>query len=152
LPPSIHAGWKKTIRVAWPSLLYQREVVDVLYAWAATPKVRETPSKKLVPSEPIVEPTRSAAEASLAEWHEYYVRIAAVLEWQMEVEAWRGGIEDRLEGLEAITGLIPEILERLPATRHHASSSEQSEALCLPAKPGHGPAPRHDLQRSLYRL
>jgi hypothetical protein len=41
--------------------------------------------------------------------------MAAVLEWQMEVEAWRGGIEDRLEGLEAITGLIPDILERLPA-------------------------------------
>jgi hypothetical protein len=41
--------------------------------------------------------------------------MAAVLEWQMEVEAWREGIEDRLEGLEAITGLIPEILERLPA-------------------------------------
>jgi len=33
----------------------------------------------------------------------------------MEVEVWRGGIENRLEGLEAITGLIPEILERLPA-------------------------------------
>jgi len=41
--------------------------------------------------------------------------MAAVLEWQMEIEAWRGGIEDRLQGLEAITGLIPEILERLPA-------------------------------------
>ncbi len=94
---------------------YQREAVDVLYAWAAAPQVREAPSKKLVPSEPIVEPTRPAADASLAEWHEYYVRMAAVLEWQMEVEAWRGGIENRLEGLEAITGLIPEILERLPA-------------------------------------
>ena len=33
----------------------------------------------------------------------------------MEAEAWRSGIEDRLEGLEAITGLIPDILERLPA-------------------------------------
>jgi len=96
-------------------LLYQREAVDVLYAWAAAPKVREAPSKKLVPSEPIVEPASPAADASLAQWHQYYVRMAAVLEWQMEVEAWRGGIENRLEGLEAITGLIPEILERLPA-------------------------------------
>ncbi len=94
---------------------YQREAVDVPYTWAADPKVREAPSKKLVPSEPIVEPARPVADASLAEWHEYYVRMAAVVEWQMEVEAWRGGIEDRLEGLEAITGLIPEILERLPA-------------------------------------
>jgi hypothetical protein len=94
---------------------YQREAVDVLYTWAAAPLAREAPSKKLVPSEPIVEATRPTAEASLAEWHKYYVRMAAVLEWQMEVETWRGGIEDRLEGLEAITSLIPEILERLPA-------------------------------------
>jgi P22_AR N-terminal domain len=94
---------------------YQREAVDVLYSWAAASQVREAPSTKLVPSEPIVEPARPAADASLADWHEYYVRMAAVLEWQMEVEAWRGDIEDRLEGLEAITGLIPEILERLPA-------------------------------------
>jgi hypothetical protein len=94
---------------------YQREAVDVLYAWAVAPQVKEAPSTKLVPSEPIVEPARPTADASLADWHEYYVRMAAVLEWQMEVEAWRGGIEDRLEGLEAITGLIPDILERLPA-------------------------------------
>jgi hypothetical protein len=91
---------------------YQREAVDVLYSWAAEPQGREAPSTKLVPSEPIVEPARSASHA---DWHEYYVRMAAVLEWQMEVEVWRGGIEDRLEGLEAITGLIPDILERLPA-------------------------------------
>ena len=94
---------------------YQREAVDVLYTWAAAPQVREAPSTNLVPSESIGEPARPAAEASLADWHEYYVRMAAVLEWQMEVEVWRGGSEDRLEGLEAITGLIPEILERLPA-------------------------------------
>ena len=41
--------------------------------------------------------------------------MEAVLEEQMEVEAWRSGIEDRLDGLEAITGLIPDILVRLPA-------------------------------------
>lgn len=33
----------------------------------------------------------------------------------MEVEAWRSGIEGRLEGLEANNGLIPNILKRLPA-------------------------------------
>lgn len=37
-----------------------------------------------------------------------------VLEWRRDVEQWRGSVESRLEGLEAITGLIPEILERLP--------------------------------------
>jgi hypothetical protein len=57
---------------------YQREAVDVLYAWAAAPGVIEAPSKKLMPSEPIVEPTRSAANASLAEWHEYLERVSYV--------------------------------------------------------------------------
>jgi hypothetical protein len=33
--------------------------------------------------------------------------VAAVVKWQMEVDAWLSGIEDRLEGLEAITSLIP---------------------------------------------
>ena len=129
---------------------YQREAVDVLSTWAAAPQVREASAKKLVPSEPIVEPTRPVPEASLAEWHEYYVRMAAVLEWQMEVEVWRGGIEDRLEGLEAITGLIPDILERLPAPT--ITPAHQNKVLCLPAQPGHGPAPGRDLQPSLHRL
>ena len=31
----------------------------------------------------------------------------------MDVEQWRGTVESRLEGVEAMTGLIPEILERL---------------------------------------
>ena len=60
------------------SLLYQREAVDVLYAWAAAPGVIEASSKKLMPSEPIVEPTRPAADASLAEWHEYLERVSYV--------------------------------------------------------------------------
>jgi hypothetical protein len=104
----------------------------------------------LVPSEPIVEPTRPAVDASLADWHEYYVRKAAALEWQMEVEAWRSGIEGRLEGLEAITDLVPEILERLPAPT--ISSEHQNKVLRLPAQPCHEPKSRHDLQRALYRL
>ena len=31
----------------------------------------------------------------------------------MDVDQWRGSVESRLEGVEAMTGLIPEILERL---------------------------------------
>ena len=58
---------------------YQREAVDVLYAWAAQSQVREAPSTKLVPSEPIVEPTRPAADASLADWHEYVHRFGGRL-------------------------------------------------------------------------
>ncbi len=39
--------------------------------------------------------------------------MLTVLEWKRDVEQWRGGVETRLENLEAITDLIPEILDRL---------------------------------------
>jgi hypothetical protein len=32
--------------------------------------------------------------------------------WRGEIEVWRGEIESRLEGQEAMSGLLPEILER----------------------------------------
>ena len=47
-------------------LHYQREVVDVLYAWAQTPRVIAAPTN-LIPSEPIAEPTRPALDASIEE-------------------------------------------------------------------------------------
>ena len=34
-------------------------------------------------------------------------------EWRADVEEWRGSVESQLEGDKAMTGLIPEILERL---------------------------------------
>lgn len=93
-------------------LAYQREAVDALYAWASTPKAITAPAN-LIPAEPITQPTRPDRDAPLTEWHDYYLRMAAIIEWQVDIEHWRGGVESRLEGLEAITGLIPEILERL---------------------------------------
>lgn len=39
--------------------------------------------------------------------------MASLIEWQMDVETWRSSVEGRLEGLEAVTDLIPEILERI---------------------------------------
>ena len=93
-------------------LRYQREAVDVLYTWAQTPRTIAAPTS-LVPVGPNTEPVRSAADAPLAEWHEYHLRMAAIIEWQIDVEQWRGSVEGRLEGLEAMTDLIPEILERL---------------------------------------
>ncbi len=39
--------------------------------------------------------------------------MLALVDWQMDIETWRGSVEDRLEGVEAVTDLIPEILERL---------------------------------------
>jgi hypothetical protein len=95
-------------------LHYQKGAVAALFAWASLQKAVAAPSK-LVPSEPIVEPTRPSPDASPDEWLEYHQQMVVVLQWRRDVEAWRGNTESRLEGLEAITGLIPEILERLPA-------------------------------------
>jgi hypothetical protein len=89
---------------------YQREVVDVLYAWAQAPKVAPT---ALVPAEQITRPTPPANDASLTEWREYHRQMVTWLEWQDDIERWRSSVESRLEGVEAMTGLIPEILERL---------------------------------------
>ena len=104
-------------------LRYQREVVDVLYAWAQTPR-----TTAVVPSEPITEPERPADDAALSEWRDYYLRMAALIEWQIDVEQWRGAVETRLEGLEAMTDLIPEILDRLgpmTLTPAHQSALQQ---------------------------
>lgn len=96
-----------------PEILhYQKEVVDVLYAWASEPKAIAAPTT-MVPAEPVTQPVRPADDASLAAWREYYQRMLALVEWQMDVEEWRGHVETRLEGLEAITDLIPDILDRL---------------------------------------
>jgi len=78
-------------------LRYQREVVDVLYAWAQSPKVTDSP----------------ADDASLDTWRNYHRQMVAWIDWQHAIESWRGSVESRLEGLEEVTNLIPEILERL---------------------------------------
>ncbi len=93
-------------------LHYQKGAVAALFAWASSQKA-VTPPANLVPSEPITEPARPAPDASIDEWIVYHQQMLAILEWQRDIETWRGGVETRLEGLEAITGLIPEILERL---------------------------------------
>jgi P22_AR N-terminal domain len=96
-----------------PEILhYQKEVVDVLYGWASAPKAIAAPTT-MVPAEPVTQPARPADDAPLAAWREYYQRMLALVEWQMDVEEWRGHVETRLEGLEAITDLIPDILDRL---------------------------------------
>ena len=100
-------------------LHYQREVVDVLYAWAQTPRVIAAPTN-LVPSEPIAEPTRPALDASIEERIIYHQQMLQVLEWQRDIENWRSGVESRLGSLEAI---IPDILDRLPPQTLSASAS-----------------------------
>lgn len=91
-------------------LRYQREVVDVLYAWASAPRAIEA-SQKLVPAEPITQPAAPEPGATRDVWLRYHQQMIAFLEWQAEVENWQGSIETRIEGIEA---LIPDILDRLP--------------------------------------
>lgn len=93
-------------------LRYQREVVDVLYQWAQSPKAIAAPTN-LVPAERITKPTPPADDADLDDWGEYHQQMVLWINWKRDIEQWRGNVESRLEGLEEVTNLIPEILERL---------------------------------------
>jgi len=66
-----------------------------------------------VSTEHITKPEIPADDAGLGVWREYYHRMVLWIDWQRDIEAWRGSVESRLEGLEEVTNLIPEILERL---------------------------------------
>lgn len=88
---------------------YQAECVDVLYRWAATPRL-EAPAG-LVNAEPITKPETPVRDASIEQWRDYYQRMLAFTDWQLSVEQWQGSVEGRLESIEAI---IPIILEQLP--------------------------------------
>lgn len=88
---------------------YQDECMDVLYQWAATSRTSATAA--LVPSEQVVKPAIPDQAASLEQWRDYHLKMAAFTDWQLTVEQWRGSIEGRIETIEA---LIPNILERLP--------------------------------------
>lgn len=90
---------------------YQAECVDVLYQWASTPHSSAPP--ELVSEQPIEKPVAPEKGANLEEWRTYYQRMIEFTDWQLSIETWRGGVEERLESIEA---LIPEILERLPET------------------------------------
>ena len=94
-------------------LRYQREVVDVLYAWAQSPKVRAAAPTGLVPAEQVTKPTVPTDDAGMDAWRAYYQQMILWIDWQRDIEEWRGSVESRLEGLEEVTNLIPEILERL---------------------------------------
>jgi P22_AR N-terminal domain len=93
-------------------LRYQREVVDVLYTWAQSPKAMAVPTG-LVPVEQITKPAVPDDDADLEAWREYHRQMVLWIDRQHDVEVWRGSVEARLEGPEEVTNLIPEILERL---------------------------------------
>jgi len=93
---------------------YQEEAKDVLYEhFVNKHRVGLPAPTDVVPAEPITKPAALAEDAPLAAWREYYQRMLALIEWQIDIEQWRGGVETRLEHVEAMTDLIPEILERL---------------------------------------
>src|SRR5260370_23489394 len=68
---------------------------------------------RLVPAEQISKPLPRADDADLDTWRDYHRQMGVWIDWQHAIEAWRGSVESRLEGLEEVTNLIPEILERL---------------------------------------
>lgn len=101
-------------------LAYQREVVDVLYQHFAQQRPSLTEPRPLVPSEPIIQPEMPGHDASPDAWLAYHEQMVVWLRWQREVEIWRGqmdtwhgSVEHRLEHVEALASLVPEILERL---------------------------------------
>ncbi len=109
----------------WPELReeiirYQKEAVDVLYSWAQSPRVLPTPTTRLVPAEAPAKPIAPQAGTSYEEWITYHQQMT---QWYLQmqevesrlqiVEHRQNEFEDRIESLEAITDLIPEILERL---------------------------------------
>jgi hypothetical protein len=61
----------------------------------------------------LILPVPPADDASLDTWRNYHRQMVAWIDWQHAIESWRGSVESRLEGLEEVTNLIPEILERL---------------------------------------
>lgn len=86
--------------------------------WASSLKTVAEPTK-LVPSEPITNPTRPAPDAPVDEWIEYHQQMAAVLEWKRDVEQWRGGVETRLESLESVTSIILDRMGPQTLTTEH---------------------------------
>lgn len=94
---------------------FKREAADTLYQhFAARPTSAQlTAPARLVPAEPITRPVAPGEGATPAVWLEFHRQMVAFLEWQGDIERWRGEVETRLETVEEVTRLVPEILERL---------------------------------------
>jgi len=112
-------------------LHYQREVVDVLYAWASKQRTIAA-SASLVTDEPITEPTRPASNAPSLAWADYHLQMAAFYQWKATtdtrldvLEEWQGSVDSRLDEHRRVLAFIPEIIERLgPETLTPAHKSQ----------------------------
>ncbi|HEX6799037.1 MAG TPA: phage antirepressor N-terminal domain-containing protein [Ktedonobacterales bacterium] len=100
-------------------LAFKRQAADVLYRHFADRTALPAPDT-LVPSEPIARPERPADGAERSAWIEYHHAMEAWLRWQDDMDRWRARVdqrqtelEDRMESVEEVTRLIPEILDRL---------------------------------------
>ncbi len=113
---------------------FQEEAKDVLYEYfvnkrrptALPPEPGEARAAVIVREattslEP-VKPQEPEQDAKDAEQTAYYEDLALwalwkarqyAQKWRGEVETWRGTVEARLESQEAISGLLPEIIDRL---------------------------------------
>ena len=100
---------------------YQEEAKDVLYEHFVNKRRSILPHGAIVPAEP-VKPQEVGPGATDVELATYYENLALwalwkagqhAQQWRGEIEVWRGAIESRLEGQEAMSGLLPEILQRL---------------------------------------
>ncbi len=116
---------------------YQKEAVDVLYSWAQTPRTLPMPATGIIPAETPAKPIAPQVDApheqwiiyhqEMTQWHqqlqEVESRLQVVEHKQNEFGVRQDELENRMESVEAITGLIPEILDRLgPETltpEHH---------------------------------
>lgn len=127
-------------------IAYQREAKDVLYehfvnrsSRIAFP-VREDSSTVVLPMEPM----KPGPEATDEERATYYENLSLWARWQADqyaqqwrgqVDEWRGQVEARIESNEAISRLLPEIIERLgPETitpQHHQKVKTLAKQLHL---------------------
>jgi P22_AR N-terminal domain len=115
-------------------IAYQVEAVDVLYTHFAQKAQRPVALTELAEGRAVIigertitefepaKPQELASNAMEEELITYYEKLAVwahwkasqyAQQWRGKVNEWRGAIEARLESREAMTDLIPEILERL---------------------------------------
>ena len=104
-------------------IAYQEEAKDVLYEHFVRRRLVLPASRgaTIVPAEPM-QPQEPELEATDTEKAAYYENLAVWAlwkagqhgqRWRGQVDEWRGQIEARIESNEAISRLLPEIIERL---------------------------------------
>lgn len=99
-------------------LAFKREAADVLYRHFSQRSALSA-STTIVPAEPR-QPAQPQPDALASEWADYHEQMALFYRWKSTVDQrlndldqWKGTVESRLEGVEEISRLVPELMERL---------------------------------------